>query len=282
MAMAFDGTSTWWGRNFISMAICFNLGGLRKGKMTALIEKVDKSVEDGAAGYVEVIIGWVKDSRAMQRRLGEPDKNLLSIYDFAVFMVDNCPENVGESGGVCALLEKQRRMAYDEMCESGVRAPELGEYVPSKIANCGLHVVNTFSANYNRRWKEVDEILVHQLKKKKEDARRAERVGADSQSPVEEGSNSYDQTMDDGAADGGGKGSERDAKEGLWCFLHSSKSKSDSKAMAYARWAYKALSCCVIYREALAESGATMEWRRTMTSRAAGKHRCTTFYFARH
>ena len=54
------------------MAICFNLGGIRKGKMAALIEKVDKSVMDGVEGYVEVIMGWVEDSRAIQRRLGEP------------------------------------------------------------------------------------------------------------------------------------------------------------------------------------------------------------------
>ena len=93
MALAFDGTSTWWGRNFLAMAITFSLGGLRLAKMAALLEKVDKTVAAGAEGYVEAILGWVEDVRALQQRLGEEDANLLSIYDFAVFMVGSlsCP-----------------------------------------------------------------------------------------------------------------------------------------------------------------------------------------------
>ena len=85
-----------------------------------------------------------RQDRGSRRKTGS------SIYDFVVFMVDNCPENIGAAGGVCVLLEAQRRLVYDEMARSGVRGDELGNYVVSEVANCGLHIVNTFSANYNK------------------------------------------------------------------------------------------------------------------------------------
>jgi len=47
-------------------------------------------------------------------------------------MVDNCPENIGAAGGVCVLLEVQRRHVYDEMARSGVRGDEMGNYVVSE------------------------------------------------------------------------------------------------------------------------------------------------------
>jgi hypothetical protein len=56
--------------------------------MVALLEKYETE-ESGAGKYVEVIMGWIDDVRALQRRLGECESNLLSVYDFAVFMVDN-------------------------------------------------------------------------------------------------------------------------------------------------------------------------------------------------
>jgi len=155
------GTGTWWGRHFVSMALTFRLATVTLCKMGALIEKVDRA-ESGAKSYVKIILGWVQSIRALQARQGEPEKNWISIYDFVVFMVDNCPENIGGAGGVCVLLEVQRRLVYDEMARSGVRGDELGNYVVSEVANCGLHVVNTFSANYNKTWKAVEESFINE------------------------------------------------------------------------------------------------------------------------
>ena len=86
------------------MAVTFKLCGITLCKMGALLEKVNCS-EKGAGSYVAEIFGWISFVRALQVRQGEPDAHLLSIYDFVVFMVDNCPENIGAAGGVCALLE---------------------------------------------------------------------------------------------------------------------------------------------------------------------------------
>ena len=107
-----SGTGTWWGRNFVSMALTFKLATVTLCKMGALLEKL-VGVESGAKSYVKLILGWVQSIRALQARQGEPEKNWISIYDFVVFMVDNCPENIGASGGVCVLLEVRRRLVYD-------------------------------------------------------------------------------------------------------------------------------------------------------------------------
>jgi len=87
LALAFDGTSTWWNRSFIALACRFKLGGLSKTKMCGLLEKIEVTSESGAAGYVQGLLGWVGDIRALQKRQGETENNLLSIYDFAVWMV---------------------------------------------------------------------------------------------------------------------------------------------------------------------------------------------------
>jgi hypothetical protein len=112
MSMAFDGASTWWGRDFISVAVSFKLGSLRIRKMVALIEKIAVTTAQGAESYVEAIAGLVEDIRALQRRQGEPDCNLLSVYDFVVWMVGNCPENVGTRGGVCTQLNMQQQSKH--------------------------------------------------------------------------------------------------------------------------------------------------------------------------
>ena len=156
-----------------------------------------------------------------------------------------------------------------------MRGQALGEFVKSKIAHCGLHVVNTFSANYNKHWKEVDELLVRKVRAAAGRTPGQEEEDADDMD-ADEGvhPDSYDQMAeedggdeDGGDAGGGGSNSATDAKKGLWWNLHSGKSKSESKAMTYARWSYKSLSTCLIFREALAQQGVTMEWRRTMTAR---------------
>ena len=54
---------------------------------------------------------------------------------------------------------------------------------------------------------------------------------------------------------------------GLWARSGAGKSAAESKAMAYARWAFKGLSTAVPYRAFLARHGVTQEWKRTMTSR---------------
>ena len=90
------------------MALTFRLATVT----LALIEKVDRT-ESGAKSYVKIILGWVQSIRALQARQGEPQKNWIGIYDFVMFMVDNCPENIGATGGVCVLLEEQRRLVYD-------------------------------------------------------------------------------------------------------------------------------------------------------------------------
>ncbi len=268
VALTFDGTSTWWGRSFVSMTVCFKLGGLRKSKMSTLIEKIDKTSECGALGYVELILGWVDDVRSLQRRLGEKDEHLLNIYDVGVFMVDNCPENVGANGGVCYLLEERRALAYVELQESDVRGSALGAYVKSKIVHCGLHVVNTFSSNYNARWKESDLDFVREYRAT---AAAGERVGVCEEDGPHNVSESYDTAMygfhDDEPPVTQGGGSAVDTKKGIWWELNSGKSKLESKAMTYARWAYKTLSTCHVYREFLSRQGVTQEWQRTMTSR---------------
>jgi hypothetical protein len=68
------GTGTWWGRNFVSMALTFRLATVTLCKMGALIEKVDRT-ESGAKSYVKIILGWVQSIRALQARQGEPEKN---------------------------------------------------------------------------------------------------------------------------------------------------------------------------------------------------------------
>ena len=241
-----SGTGTWWGRNFVSMALTFRLATVTLCKMGALLEKL-VDVESGAKSYVKLILGWVQSIRALQARQGEPEKNWISIYDFVVFMVDNCPENIGAAGGVCVLLEAQRRLAYDEMACSGVRGDQLGNYVVSEVANCGLHIVNTFSANYNRTWKAVEESFIN------EGVDKASRDSDGDDAPE-----SFDTSMVDGGGEGGGRGggamsttlvgSEHDAKHGLWQRAGAGKSAAESKAMAYARWAFKSLSTAVTYR----------------------------------
>ena len=71
LALAFDGTSTWWNRGFISMAVAFQLGGVAVSKMVALLEKIEVTTEVGAKGYVAAIKGWVEEVRSLQQRLGE-------------------------------------------------------------------------------------------------------------------------------------------------------------------------------------------------------------------
>jgi len=176
------------------MALTFRLATVTLCKMGALLEKL-VDVESGAKSYVKLILGWVQSIRALQARQGEPEKNWISIYDFVVFMVDNCPENIGAAGGVCVLLEAQRRLAYDEMACSGVRGDQLGNYVVSEVANCGLHIVNTFSANYNRTWKAVEESFIN------EGVDKASRDSDGDDTPE-----SFDPSLVDGGGVGGGGG----------------------------------------------------------------------------
>ena len=53
-----SGTGTWWGRNFVSMALTFKLATVTLCKMGALLEKLVE-VESGAKSYVKLILGWV-------------------------------------------------------------------------------------------------------------------------------------------------------------------------------------------------------------------------------
>ena len=53
-----SGTGTWWGRNFVSMALTFRLATVTLCKMGALFEKVERT-ESGVKSYVKVILGWV-------------------------------------------------------------------------------------------------------------------------------------------------------------------------------------------------------------------------------
>ena len=39
LSLAFDGTSTWWGRSFVALAMAFTLGGMDLSNMVALLEK---------------------------------------------------------------------------------------------------------------------------------------------------------------------------------------------------------------------------------------------------
>ena len=39
LSLAFDGTSTWWGRSFVALAVAFTLGGMDLSNMVALLEK---------------------------------------------------------------------------------------------------------------------------------------------------------------------------------------------------------------------------------------------------
>ena len=280
LALAFDGTSTWWGNGYVALAIAFRLGGLSLSKMAALLEKIETTAV-GAKKYVEVIMGWIDDVRALQRRLGEKEADLLSIYDFGVFMVDNCPENIGLTGGVCALLEAERDKAYREMAASGVRGRGLGKYVGSTVANCGLHVVNTFSSNYNNTWKRVDAILVARH------ADQQQQIQASLSQPesaqlgqASQGTLGSEGSVEQCVGADGGDGEERvagaavaaagtahDAKHGIWSRVNSAKSAKESKAMTYARWTFTSLSTATIFREFLAAEGVTQEWKRTLTSR---------------
>ena len=85
------------------MALTFRLATVTLCKMGALLEKL-VGVESGAKSYVKLILGWVQSIRVLQARQGEPEKNWISIYDFVVFMVDKCPENIDTAGGLCVLL----------------------------------------------------------------------------------------------------------------------------------------------------------------------------------
>ena len=62
-----SGTGTWWGRNFVSMALTFRLATVTLCKMGALIEKVDRT-ESRAKSYVKIILGWVQSIRALHSR----------------------------------------------------------------------------------------------------------------------------------------------------------------------------------------------------------------------